>query len=60
MARAAVTWETLRELANFRSESGCAVSLYVDLDPSTAPTPADAETRFNSLLNAAERATEER
>jgi peptide chain release factor subunit 1 len=24
--------------------------LYVDLDPSTAPTPADAETRFRSLV----------
>ena len=50
MARETVTWESLRELASFRAERGCAVSLYVDLDPSTAPTPADAEARFHSLL----------
>ena len=55
MAGAPLTWDTLRELAGFRSEKGCAVSLYVDLDPSTAPTAADIETRFNSLLNEAER-----
>ena len=50
VARETVTWESLRELATFRAERGCALSLYVDLDPSTAPTPADAETRFHSLL----------
>lgn len=49
----AVTWETLRELAGFRSETGCAFSLYLDLDPSTTPTAADAETRFRSLLDRA-------
>ena len=29
-----VTWDVLRELAEFRAEKGCAISLYVDLDPS--------------------------
>ena len=60
VARATVTWEILRELASFRTEKGCAVSLYVDLDPSTAPTPADVETRFDSLLNEAEKKAESR
>lgn len=52
---ATVTWETLRGLAAFRSESGCAISVYLDLDPSVAPTAADAQTRFNSLLSEAEK-----
>jgi peptide chain release factor subunit 1 len=46
-----ISWETLRQLASFRAEQGCAVSLYVDLDPSTAPTPGDAMTRVRSLLD---------
>ena len=52
-----VTWEGLRELADFRAEKGCAISLYVDLDPSIVPTAGDADTRFNSLLSEAERST---
>ena len=52
---ATVTWEGLRELAGFRSASGCAFSLYLDLDPSDTPTPADAETRLRSLLARAEK-----
>ena len=52
---ARVTWEALRELAGFRSESGCAFSIYLDLDPSDTPTPADAETRLRSLLARAEK-----
>jgi peptide chain release factor subunit 1 len=55
-----VTWETLRELASFRAGRGCALSLYVDLDPSVAPTPADIEPRLNSLLTEAEREAERR
>jgi peptide chain release factor subunit 1 len=47
---AAVSWERLRELAGFRAEKGCAISFYLDLDPSTAPTAGDAQTRVNSLL----------
>ena len=52
-----VTWEGLRELAEFRAEKGCAISLYVDLDPSVVPTAGDAVTRFNSLLSEAERSS---
>jgi peptide chain release factor subunit 1 len=55
-----VTWEQLRDLAGFRAEKGCAISIYVDLDPSVAPTPPDVETKVNSLLAAAERQLDER
>ena len=50
-----LSWDQLRELAGFRAENGCAVSLYVDLDPSDSPTPGAVETRVNSILSAAER-----
>ncbi|MDX6511778.1 MAG: peptide chain release factor subunit 1 [Gaiellaceae bacterium] len=50
-----VTWSTLRELASFRAEKGCAISLYVNLDPSEAPTPSDVHSHVNSLLDEAER-----
>jgi peptide chain release factor subunit 1 len=55
-----LSWDQLRELAGFRAENGCAVSLYVDLDPSDSPTPGAVETRVNSLLSAAERKLDER
>jgi hypothetical protein len=55
VAAATVTWEALRELAGFRSDHGCAFSFYLGLDPSTTPTPADAETRLRSLLARAEK-----
>lgn len=45
----------LRELATFRARNGCAVSVYVDLDPSTAPTIPDREKRFSALLDAAQK-----
>jgi peptide chain release factor subunit 1 len=53
---ATVTWEGLRELASFRAEEGCAISLYLDLDPSGAPTAGAVDTRVNALLDEAERA----
>jgi peptide chain release factor subunit 1 len=53
-----VTWDGLRELAEFQAEKGCAISLYVDLDPSIAPTAGDADARFSSLLNEGERRAE--
>jgi peptide chain release factor subunit 1 len=55
-----ITWEALRDLAGFRAEAGCAVSLYLSLDPSAAPTAADVETRLNSQLAEAERLAGER
>src|SRR5919202_2369565 len=50
-----VTLDGLRELAGFRAANGRAVSLYLNLDPSTAPTACDAATRMNSLLAEAEK-----
>jgi peptide chain release factor subunit 1 len=55
-----ITWEQLRELAAFRAEQGCAVSLYVGLDPSTVPTPGDLASHTRSLLARAERQLDER
>jgi peptide chain release factor subunit 1 len=52
MART-VSWDGLRELANFQAENGCAISLYLDLDPSSTPTAGDAQTRVRSLLDTA-------
>ncbi len=52
MART-VTWEELRALAAFEAEQGCAVSVYLNLDPSVVPTAGDAQTRLNSLLDEA-------
>jgi len=51
----AVTWTTLRQLAGFRAENGCATSLYLNLDPSEVPTAGDAQTRMNALLSSAEK-----
>src|SRR5690349_11343589 len=51
----AVTWTTLRQLAGFRAENGCATSLYLNLDPSEVPTVGDAQTRMNALLSSAEK-----
>jgi hypothetical protein len=50
-----ITWEQLRELAAFRAEHGCAVSLYVGLDPSIVPTAGDLASHVRSLLARAER-----
>jgi len=50
-----VTWSLLRELAGFRAEKGCAISLCLNLDPSEVPTAGEAQTRMNSMLNAADK-----
>jgi peptide chain release factor subunit 1 len=50
-----ITWDQLRELAEFRASHGCAVSLYLDLDPSVAPTGRDVKSRVTSLLDAGRR-----
>ena len=52
MART-ITWDELRDLAGFEAEKGCAISLYLDLDPRVAPTPGDAAARLRSLLDEA-------
>ena len=53
-----VSWDGLRDLAEFRAEKGCAISFYLDLDPRTAPTAGDAATRMNALLTDGERHAE--
>ena len=55
-----LTWTTLRDLAGFRSEGGCAISLYLDLDPADSPTPTAVDSRVNSLLSEAEKRVEAR
>ena len=50
-----VTWSLLRELAGFRAEKGCAISLGLNLDPSDVPTAGDAQTRMNAMLRAADK-----
>lgn len=55
-----ITWEQLRELARFRADKGCAISVYVKLDPSEAPTPRDVDARINALLDEARKLAEER
>ena len=50
-----VTWDRLRDLARFRVQNGCAISLYLDLDPSVTPTAGDAATRMNALIDAVDR-----
>jgi peptide chain release factor subunit 1 len=50
MART-ITWDELRDLAAFEAEKGCAISLYLDLDPRVSPTAGDAATRLRSLLD---------
>ena len=53
-----VSWETLRPLASFRARRGCAISIYLSLDPSLAATAGDVATRINSLLIEGERRAE--
>jgi peptide chain release factor subunit 1 len=50
-----VSWERLRELAGFRVAKGCAITMYLNLDPSTTATAGETSTRINSLLDEAEK-----
>jgi peptide chain release factor subunit 1 len=52
---ATVSWDALRDLAEFRAAKGVVVSFYLDLDPGRTPTAGDAATRINSLLAEAAR-----
>jgi hypothetical protein len=46
-------WDTLRALAAFRAERGCAISVFLGLDPSETATARDLQTRVNSILDEA-------
>src|SRR5258705_6852020 len=50
-----VTEGLLRELAAFRAANGCAISIYVDFDPSEAPTVPAEKTKFHALVDAAKK-----
>lgn len=52
---ATVTWEGLRDLATFRADTGCAITMYLDLDPSGSPTPDVVQSRVNALLDEVDR-----
>jgi peptide subunit release factor 1 (eRF1) len=54
----ALTKDTLRDLARFRAANGCALSIYLDLDPTTTATIPAAETKFNATLTEAEKTAE--
>src|SRR3954467_8062954 len=55
-----VTTSLLRDLAAFRAGNGCALSLYLNLDPSLPPTIPDVDAKFRALLNEAEKLAEDR
>jgi peptide chain release factor subunit 1 len=50
-----ISLDALRELAAFRTARGCAISLFLDLNPSSAPTAADVAARVRSLLSQGQR-----
>jgi peptide chain release factor subunit 1 len=54
-----VTEGLIRELAGFRAANGCAVSIYVDFDPSSVPTIPAEHTKLNSALDQAHKGAEE-
>jgi peptide chain release factor subunit 1 len=54
-----VTDNVLRDLAGFRADNGCAISIYLDFDPSTTPTIPDVATKFKATLAEAEKLAEE-
>ncbi len=53
-----VTDGILRDLAGFHAANGCALSIYVDLEPSAVPTIPDVKTKVSSVLTEAEKLAE--
>ena len=53
MTTTTVSLDGLRELAGFRAQNGCAISLYVDLDPATSPTTRETTMRVHAMLDSA-------
>jgi peptide chain release factor subunit 1 len=52
---ATVSWDNVRDLAGFRAGKGCAISIFLNLDPTMAATAPEVATRINSLVDEAER-----
>ena len=50
-----VSWDQLRDLAGFRARQGCAISIFLNLDPALAATAPETATKINSLLDEAEK-----
>ena len=55
-----VTEALLRELAAFRAPNGCAISIYVDFDPSSVPTVPAEKTKFHALVDDAKKLADDR
>ena len=55
-----VTEGLLRELAAFRAAKGCAISIYVDFDPSSVPTVPAEKTKFHALVDDAKKLADSR
>jgi peptide chain release factor subunit 1 len=55
-----VTEGLLRELAEFRAENGCAISIYVDFDPSAVPTVPAEKTKFHARVDEAKKKADTR
>ena len=53
MTTTTVSLDGLRELAGFRAQNGCAISLYVDLDPAVSPTTRETTARVHAMLDVA-------
>jgi hypothetical protein len=53
MTTTTVSLDGLRELAGFRAQNGCAISLYVDLDPTISPTTRETAIRVHAMLDSA-------
>ena len=53
MTTTTVSLDGLRELAGFRAQNGCAISLYVDLDPTISPTTRETAMRVHAMLDSA-------
>ena len=55
-----VTEGLLRELAGFRAENGCAISIYVDFDSSETPSVPAEKTKFHARVDAAKKLADSR
>ncbi|MDQ1385524.1 MAG: hypothetical protein QOG65_2903, partial [Actinomycetota bacterium] len=55
-----VTEGLLRELAGFRAAGGCAISIYVDFDPSEVPTVPAEKTKFHARVDEAKKLADTR
>ena len=55
-----VTEGLLRELAAFQATNGCAISIYVDFDPSAVPTVPAEKAKFHALVDDAKKLADDR